>query len=223
MKQKMLFVAALVGLLLAFALGRSYYISSQNEQAAAAAAAASTSAEATTPRLVRPHSPALGPANAPVVIVEFFDPACETCAVFSPMVKELMAANPDKIRLVLRYAPFHAGSEMVTAAIEAARRQDKFWPTLEALFESQANWAPDHTSQMGLAWPHLEGIGLDFDRMRKDMMDPEVIRVITQDLEDARGLNVTMTPEFFVNGKPLPSFGYAQLKALVDEALAQAR
>ncbi len=216
MKQKTLFVAALVGLMLAFAAGRSYYISSQNEQAAAAV-------EATMPRLVRPHSPTLGPANAPVVIVEFFDPACETCAVFSPMVKELMAANRDKIRLVLRYAPFHAGSETVVAAIEASRRQDKFWPTLEALFGSQANWAPNHTSQMGLAWPHLEGLGLDFERMRKDMMDPEVIRVITQDLEDAHALNVTMTPEFFVNGKPLPSFGYAQLKALVEEALAQAR
>jgi hypothetical protein len=34
--------------------------------------------------------------------------------------------------------------------------------------------------------------------------------------------SVTMTLEFFVNGKPLPSFGYEQLRKLVDEALAAA-
>ncbi|MBP8273329.1 MAG: disulfide bond formation protein DsbA, partial [Acidobacteria bacterium] len=62
MKQSTLFVVALVGLLLAFLAGRSYYSSSQNERAAA-------SADATMALLVRPHSPTLGPTNAPVVIV----------------------------------------------------------------------------------------------------------------------------------------------------------
>ncbi len=216
MKQKMLFVIAVAGLALAFIAGRSLYMSSQSEQAAAAA-------PAKMGMLVRPHSPTLGPADAPVVIVEFFDPACETCAEFSPLVKEMMAKNPDKIRLVLRYAPFHQGSETVVAALEASRRQDKLWPTLAALFGSQATWAANHTSQMGLAWPFLEGLGLDLAQLRKDMIDPEVNRVIMQDLEDAQALNVTMTPEFFVNGKPMPSFGYDQLKALVDEALSQVR
>ena len=216
MKQKTLFVIALVVLPLAFIVGRHYYTTGQNEAAAVAA-------PARMGMLVRPHSPTLGPADAPVVIVEFFDPACETCAEFSPIVKELMARNPDKIRLVLRYAPFHPGSETVVAALEASRRQDKLWPTLAALFGSQATWAANHTSQMGLAWPFLDGLGLDLNQLRKDMIDPEVNRVIMQDLKDAQALNVTMTPEFFVNGKPLPSFGDAQLIALVDEALRQVR
>jgi hypothetical protein len=33
-----------------------------------------------------------------------------------------------KIRLVLRYAPFHRGSDTIVAALEASRRQGKFWP-----------------------------------------------------------------------------------------------
>lgn len=66
-----------------------------------------------------------------------------------------------------------------------------------------------------------KAIGLDFARMRADMMAPEIAGVIAQDLADTRTLNVTKTPEFFVNGKPLPSFGYAQLKALVDAALRE--
>lgn len=216
MKRNVLFVVVLAGLLAAFIFGRSYYTSSSGQQAEA-------SASGLMATLVRPHAPSIGPAGAPVVIVEFFDPACETCAVFYPMVKQMMAANEGKIRLVLRYAPFHAGSENVVAAIEAARRQDKLLPTLEALFASQAGWAPNHTSQMGLAWPYLEGLGLDFAQMRKDMLDPAVARAIAQDLEDARALNVTKTPEYFVNGRPLPSFGFAQLQALVDDALRQAR
>jgi protein-disulfide isomerase len=215
-KQDRLFIFAIVALLLAFIVGRWLYTASEREKAA-------DSAQAIMATLVRPHAPTIGPADAPVVIVEFLDPACETCAVFYPMVKQLMAASPDKIRLVLRYAPFHQGSDTVVAALEAARRQDKYWPTLEALLASQARWAPNHTSQMDLAWPFLEGIGLDFARMRNDMMAPEIAQIIAQDLADARALNVTKTPEFFVNGKPLPSFGYRQLKTLVDAALFNAR
>jgi protein-disulfide isomerase len=55
------------------------------------------------------------------------------------------------------------------------------------------------------------------------MTSPEIARAIAQDLEDAQTLNVTRTPEFFVNGRPLPSFGYEQLKRLVDDALREAR
>jgi len=69
-------------------------------------------------------------------------------------------------------------------------------------------------------WRHVEGLGLDLAQLRSDMDAPEIARLIAQDLEDANALNVTQTPEFFVNGKPLPSFGYEPLKKLVDEALA---
>jgi protein-disulfide isomerase len=143
--------------------------------------------------------------------------------VFYPLVKQMMAANPDRIRLVLRYAPFHTGSDKVVAVLEAARKQGKFWPALEALLAAQADWAPHHTAQVDLAWKHLEGLGLNPEQLRADMMAPEVARVIAQDLDDARALNVTQTPEYFVNGKPLPSFGYEQLKRLVDDALSEAR
>ena len=63
--------------------------------------------------LVRDYSPTMGNKNAKVTIVEFFDPACETCKAFYPFVKQLMAANPGKIKLVLRYTPFHRGSDYV--------------------------------------------------------------------------------------------------------------
>lgn len=183
---------------------------------------AERSAVANQANLVRQHSPSLGQPDARVVIVEFLDPACETCRAFYPRVKQLLAANPDKIRLVLRYAPFHPGSDKVVALLEAARRQDRFWPALEALLATQAEWAPHHTAQVTLAWKHLEGLGLNMEQLAYDVTAAEIAQVIARDLADAQTLGMTRTPEFFVNGKPLPSFGYEQLKAMVEAALAAA-
>ncbi len=216
MKQKTLFIVAAVGLLLAFLLGMLVYKSEKIDQSAQLA-------ERNRVHLVRMHSPTLGKADAPVVIVEFLDPACETCREFYPLVKEMMAANPDRIRLVLRYAPFHDGSDKVVAVLEAARKQGKFWPALEALLAAQNEWVLHHKPQVALVWKHLEGLGLNLEQLRADMTAPEIASVIAQDLDDARALNVTKTPEFFVNGRPLPSFGYEPLKGLVNEALASAR
>jgi protein-disulfide isomerase len=215
MKQKTLFIVAAVGLLLVFLLGARYYKSGKEDLSAQVP-------ESDRARLVRMHSPTLGKDDAPVVIVEFLDPACPTCRDFYPLVKEMMAANPGRIRLVLRHAPFHDGSDKVVAVLAAARKQGKFWPALEALLATQAEWAPHHKPQVTLVWKHLEGLGLNLEQMQFDMTSPEIASMIAQDLDDARVLHVTQTPEFFVNGRPLPSFGYDQLKALVDKALVTA-
>ncbi len=212
MKQKTMFIVALAVLLVVFVAGTLVYTAKQENPAGAMSEAAVTA-------LGRLHAPMLGPMEAPVVIVEFLDPACGTCAAFYPRLKQIMAANPGKIRLKVRYAPFHTGSDKVVAALEASRKQDKFWPALEALLASQDAWAPNHTPQIELALQQLGGLGLDMDRLRADMMAPEVARVIAQDVADARTLNVTKTPEYFVNGRPLPSFGFEQLTALINEEL----
>ncbi len=136
MKQKTLFIVAAIVLLLVFLLGTLAYKSEKTDPSA-------QQAERNRALLVRMHSPTLGKADAPVVIVEFLDPACETCRAFYPLVKAMLAENPDRIRLVLRYAPFHNGSDQVVAVLEAARKQDKFWPALEALLATlQASSAP---------------------------------------------------------------------------------
>lgn len=79
-----------------------------------------------------------------------------------------------------------------------------------------------HTAQLDLAWQPLARAGVDVEKARNDMHDPGIAQVIAQDIEDARALNVTKTPEFFVNGRSMPSFGYDPLKTLVQDALAQA-
>jgi protein-disulfide isomerase len=211
-KQKQLFAFALVFLLLAFIAGALVYQKQKSNDTAQAY-------QRDKSTFVREHSPAFGNPGAKVEIVEFFDPACETCKEFYPMVKKLMAANPDRIRLVARYAPFHDGSDYVVKMLEAAKRQGKFWETLDAVFAAQSSWAPNHQPQPQLVWNHIGGVGLDLTRLRQEMNASEIEKIIQQDVADAKTLNVTMTPEFFVNGKPLPSFGYEQLRDLVVQAL----
>lgn len=212
MKQKTLFSIAAALLLLVFVVGTLLYKSEKTEEA-------TQSAELNGDVLMRTHSPTQGDADAPVVIVEFFDPACETCARFYPLVKKMMADNPGKIRLVLRYAPFHPGSDKVVAVLEAARKQGKYWLVLETLLATQSEWAPHHTAQVELVWKPLERVALNLEQMQVDMTSPEIAAIIAQDMADVRTLKVKQTPAYFVNRTPLVSFGYEQLKQLVDNAL----
>ena len=215
MKRKSIFIAAVAVLALVFVGAAQLYRSQQAQQVSQAAARNKES-------LVRFHSPMIGNPDARVHIVEFFDPACETCAAFYPLVKKLMAAHPADIRLSVRYAPFHPGSDQVVKMLEASRKQGKFWETLEALLASQPRWVQNHRAESELVWPTLARVGLDTDRVRSDMQSPEIARSIAQDVQDARTLNVTQTPEYFVNGRPLPTFGFEELRTLVEEELAAA-
>jgi protein-disulfide isomerase len=59
-------------------------------------------------------------------------------------------------------------------------------------------------------------------RLHVDMNSAEVTQRIERDRSDAKSLKVTATPEYFVNGKPMPSFGDQQLRGLVAQALSEA-
>lgn len=171
--------------------------------------------------LASEHSPSLGPADAKVHIVEFLDPACETCALFYPMVKEWLADARGQLRLSVRHVAFHAGAEHAVRVLEASRRQDRYWETLEALLSSQPRWVLNHTVQPDRIFPAIAGVGLDMDRLAADMNSAEVTQRIERDRADAVLLRVSATPEYFVNGRPLPSFGRQQLLDLVREELAR--
>ena len=174
-------------------------------------------------RLVRFHSPVFGPRNAPVTIVEFFDPACETCRAFYPIVKDILKQYPNDVRLVIRYAPFHAGSDQVVKLLEAAKRQNKYQPVLEMILATQPQWADHGKPNIELAFRAAQEAGLDIAKAQADAQGSDIAAVLKQDIEDLTALEVTKTPTFFVNGRGLPSFGDQQLLSLVAEEVAKAR
>jgi protein-disulfide isomerase len=217
MNAKKLTVIGLVAIVaLFFYLGMNTYTSRvQTEQ--------EVQVKAEQTRLVRFHSPVFGPQNAPVTIVEFFDPACETCRAFYPIVKNLMAQYPKDVRLVIRYAPLHQGSDRVVKLLESSKSQGKYQAVLEAVLAAQPAWADHGQPNIEIAFKVAEQAGLDITKARQDIEKPGMQSLLQQDIEDLTALQVTKTPTFFVNGRSLPSFGPDQLAALVAEEVAKVK
>ncbi|MBX3532549.1 MAG: thioredoxin domain-containing protein [Rhizobiaceae bacterium] len=174
-------------------------------------------------QLVRAHSPVLGPASAPVTIVEFFDPSCEACRAFYPTVKQIMATYPEEVRVVIRYTPFHPASEEAIRILEAARKQDKFQRVMEWLLQNQEQWGADGDPKAERAWELAQEVGLDLTKAKQDAVTAEVDAVLAQDVADVKAVGIDGTPTFFVNGKPLPSFGMQQLTDFVKREVEASR
>ena len=211
-------------ILVAFAAAAYLYSPSsppaeQRAQAQSPAQAPAQQATSSEANLVRFHSPVFGPAQAPVTIVEFFDPSCEACRAFYPHVKKILAENPDNVRLVLRYVLFHQGSEEVARLLEAARKQNLYPQVLEAVLEAQPGWHDD--PKVKEAWIVAERVGLDVEKARADMYTPAVDAVLQLDMQDVKAVGVQGTPTFFVNGRPLDEFGLEPLRKLVSSEVAK--
>ena len=171
--------------------------------------------------LASEHSPTFGNPDAKVHIVEFLDPACETCAIFYPMVKQWMTEVPGQIRLSVRHVAFHSGADYAVRVLEASRKQDKYWQTLEALLATQQQWTQHHAVLPERIAPAIAGVGLDMEQLMADMNSVDVALRMEKDKKDSILLKVTATPGYFVNGRPLPSFGRQQLADLIREELSK--
>jgi protein-disulfide isomerase len=171
--------------------------------------------------LERTTAPFKGNADAKVTIVEFFDPACETCRQFYPLVNGIMKKHSGKVKLVKRYAPLHQGSDQVVRILEAAHLQGKFWPAVELLYKTQDQWTQHHVAQPKLALALLAKIRLDPTQFTLDLKSDAVENAVMKDINDGKTLKVRATPQFFVNGKPLINFGYEPLVKLVEEAIKE--
>lgn len=216
MKNKIiLFSVSLLGLVIGYAGFKFFYDSNQIKEIEKQS---TQNAEI----FVRDHSPVYGNPSAKVTLVEFLDPECESCRRFYPDVKELLKEYDGKVKLVVRYAPFHHNSKIAIKALEAARIQGKYWEALEMLFYYQPEWGSHHDPRPEKIFEYLPKLGLDMDKLRKDMELPKMMDIIMQDMADLRTLNVRGTPTFFVNGKPLQQFGMEFLRQLVArEVLAK--
>lgn len=194
------------------------YVLNQRRTAEAEAAAAATPA-AETNLLIRPHSPVLGPADAPVTLVEFFDPSCEACRAFHPVVQEIRRQFPTQVRVVMRYTVFHQGSDEAVRILEVARMQDKFEQVLDAILEKQPTWALHDGPQMDVAWRVAGAVGLDLKKSETERLFPGITGVLNQDAADVEALGIRQTPTFFLNGQRLENVSAESLIADVKLAV----
>ena len=172
--------------------------------------------------LVRADSPTLGRAEAPVTIVEFFDPECESCRAFNPFTKQILGEYGDQVRLVVRYVPGHANSTLAVLALEAARKQseDGYWALLDLLYERQPEWGERQDPQTQAFLDAAAEVGLDTAAIEAAMIAGDTT-ILERDLADARKAGVEGTPEFFVNGVMVTDRSPDGLRAAIDAALGR--
>ena len=215
MKNKIaIFGGCAVALAIIFILGAKAYKQGQTE-------AYSFLAIGNSEVFVRAHSPVYGDKDAKIFITEFLDPECESCRRFYPEVKSLLKKYEGKVKLVVRYATFHKNSEKAVRALEAAKMQGKYWESLDLLFEKQPEWGNHHNPRPELILVYLKELGLDMDKLQVDMKRDEINQILMLDEQAMIKLEIRGTPTFFVNGKPLESFGMEFLEKATKEEIAK--
>ncbi|CEP34127.1 MULTISPECIES: DsbA family protein [unclassified Halomonas] len=186
------------------------------------AEAASEDAAQAESSLVRSHSPILGPKEAPVTIVEFFDPACEACRAFYPLTKSILETYPEQVQLIVRYTPFHGEvSDTAIRVLEVARHQEVFEPVLEALLSRQDQWASHGRFDESAILEIASQAGLDRTAAEEQLNSAEVQAVIDQDMADVKTNQIRQTPTFFVNGELLEPFGMQELIDVVKSEVEE--
>jgi protein-disulfide isomerase len=216
---KILVLIGAVVVIAAFLGARYYRESLQSERKSTAA----------NSPLVRPDSPTLGPADAPVTLVEFLDPECESCRAFYPTVKQILKDYDGKVRLVVRYMTFHQNSALAATFTEAAGEQGKYWEMQETLFRRQPEWGerhgePHHTpiESPGILFEkYATELGLDVEKIKSAVAQNRYAAKLERDRSDGQSLGVAQTPTFFVNGRQLARFSEQDLRSLIDEELGK--
>lgn len=219
MKKDVYRLAAIAAVLIAgMLIVAAYYIRAQKAERAEAVAKQARDNAAV---FVRPHSRGFGPANAKVTVVEFLDPECESCRAMFPFVKRLLAQYDGRVRLVVRYMPFHPNSSYAVSALEAAGEQGRFAEMLETLFVNQPLWGDHHAPKPELIPEFARQIGLDMVSFGRSLNSSAHKAILETDLADGKKLGVTGTPTFFVNERLLEPLEYETFLALIEDELAK--
>ena len=162
-----------------------------------------------------PMTPVSGDAQGDVTLVEFFDYQCGYCkAALAPM-KELLASDA-RLRVVWKEFPILGPMSRFTArAAMAAARQDRYLD-----FHLAAMGAAEElteSSVMGIA----ERLGIDVERLRRDMDDPAIEAYLDETNRLARDLGITGTPAFVIGDALVPGvMGIEQLRQLIADVRA---
>lgn len=155
-----------------------------------------------------PADPAVGPADASVTIVEFFDYQCPYCKRMTGGMMALAAMDPD-LRVVFKEFPILSPeSEIAARAALAADRQGKYSAFHVALMQTSGK------PGMAAIEAAAKTAEIDLDRLKADMQDPEIAAAIAANRRLAEELGINGTPAFIVGDQMIP--GAVDPKRLAD-------
>lgn len=151
----------------------------------------------------------LGPLNAPVTIVNFFDFTCPFCQTQAPVLKTILRQFAGQVAVVFRHQPSQTNDVKRRAAIavECAARADAFEPYHDLLFH--------HMDSLGTkSWTSMaQEVGVaDTTAFRTCMGDPTIDDIVDRDVAAASRLGAVVTPTLLINNTKV--LGYTDLDSL---------
>jgi protein-disulfide isomerase len=159
----------------------------------------------------------MGPADAPVQIVEFSDFQCPFCAVVQETLATVRARHPERVAVVYRHFPLdaiHPHARTAGAAAECAGEQGRFEPYHDLLFARQ-------DSIGRTPWDRFaEEAGVpDLDAFRRCVDEGRHAERVDRDARVAAELELEATPTLIVNGAIFTGApSEAELERLVQNA-----
>lgn len=151
-----------------------------------------------------------------VTIVEFFDYRCGYCKRAQPIIEELLQKD-GRIRLALKEFPILGPDSVVASrAAIAAMKQEKYAVFHNALMAAQGQLSEERILRIAT------DTGLDAVKLRTDMDDPKIKKIIDRNHKIAQTLNITGTPSFIIGDTLVPGFiDLEQLQQLVAAARSE--
>ena len=163
-----------------------------------------------------PASPVGGNPQGDVTIVEFFDYRCPYCKQVHPAIQKLLDEDR-KLRFVYKEFPvLGEQSDIAAHAALAARLQGKYDVFHAALMAAKGQITEDVIFRIA------GSVGLDVDRLKRDMRDPEIDRALSANRSLAKALELRGTPGFIIGDHIVPgAIDLDALKTMVADARKQ--
>lgn len=149
------------------------------------------------------NSPARGPADAQVTVVEYSDFQCPSCRQLYRALREIVSRYP-QVRFVFKDFPLvqiHPWAMTAAIAGRCAFQQnpDAFWKLHDSIFENQGVISAENVWQKVMDFAGQAG--LNADSFRTCMASPEANQAVQANLMEGQDLKIANTPTLFVNGR----------------------
>ena len=166
------------------------------------------------------NAPFVGPKNAKVTILHYFDYQCPFCVRIHPTLQQVLKDYPKDVRVVYKMhpLPMHPNAMICAQAALSAAAQGKFAEMGDKLYESAATLNRDKIFEIA------KNLGMDSDKFQKDFDSPAIKAAIDFDTKEAMGVGATGTPASFVNGHYMSGAQpYDAFKTIIDQEIAKAK
>lgn len=179
----------------------------------------------TRAKLKTADAPALGPATAPVTLVEFSDFECPVCRQLHDILRNLLPKYP-QVKVIFKDFPIeqlHPWARTAALAGRCAYRQDPkaFWKVYDMIYDNQDVISAENAWDKMLSFAGQAA--LNQDMFKSCMASPEAAAAIEASRQNGIDVEVNSTPTIFVNGRRLVGTDAQTLQQYIDYEIKEHR